>query len=106
MRSTACLSGTLAGWWLVKSDAPPLKVETTVEDAVVVFLEGLELDSADVVAAETFLLLARKLIALTVGRPRRLRIGSSASVMRYVCVAVSLTGSGARTYVEYVAERS
>lgn len=45
----------------VKRDAPPLKVETTVEDAVVVFLEGLELDSADVVAAETFLLLARKL---------------------------------------------
>ena len=45
----------------VRRDAPPLKVETTVEDAVVVFLEGLELDAADVVTAETLLLLARKL---------------------------------------------
>lgn len=90
----------------MKSDAPPLKVETTVEDAVVVFLEGLELDSADVVAPRRFCSSRASLIALTVGRPRRLRIGSSASVMRYVCVAVSLTGSGARTYVEYVVERS
>ena len=45
----------------VRRDAPRLKVETTVEDAVVVFLDGLELDSADVVTAETLLLLARKL---------------------------------------------
>ena len=90
----------------MKRDAPPLKVETTLEDAVVVFLEGLELDSADVVAAETFLLLACKLDRADSRTARRLRIGSSASVMRYVCVAVSLTGSGARTYVEYVVERS
>lgn len=90
----------------MKRDAPPLKVETTVEDAVVVFREGLELDSADVVAAETFRFLARKLDRADSRTAPRSRIGSSASVMRYVCVAVSLTGSGARTYVEYVVERS